>query len=178
MSRPWNLFNGGKRMQRIAVYPGSFDPITNGHVDIIERAIKLFDHLIIAVSYNEKKKQTLLTESERIELIQKIFTNENKISVSLSKQLSVIFAKNHHSTTLIRGLRVGSDFDHEMQLANMNKNLEPTIETIFLMANPQFAFISSTLVREVINVQGEISPFVPSEVIEYLKIRSNSGLKK
>jgi pantetheine-phosphate adenylyltransferase len=163
---------------KIAIYPGTFDPITFGHIDIIKRASQLFDHLIIA-SAKDSNKNPLFSLDERVELIQHEIANlrlENKVSVEKFEGLLVEFAKQKNAKIIIRGLRAVSDFEYEFQMFGMNSKLEPDIQTIFLPASENHHFIASKLVKEVARLRGNISKFVSSNVIEALnkKITNNA----
>jgi pantetheine-phosphate adenylyltransferase len=149
-----------------AVYPGTFDPLTNGHMDIIERGLKLFDILIIAVADN-KNKQPLFSLQERIELIQSSLINCKKLSnirVTGFDNLLIEFCQQHQAKVILRGLRAVSDFEYEFQLAGMNKKLNPAIETLFLPTTEQNAYISSSLVKEVARLGGDVEKFIPAYV--------------
>lgn len=155
---------------KIAIYPGTFDPITFGHIDIIKRASQLFDHLIIA-SAKDSNKNPLFSLDERVELIKHEIVNlrlENKVSVEKFEGLLVEFAKQKNAKIIIRGLRAVSDFEYEFQMFGMNSKLEPDIQTIFLPASENHHFIASKLVKEVARLRGNISKFVSSNVIEAL----------
>lgn len=158
-------------MPKIAVYPGSFDPITKGHVNIIERSLTLFDQVIVLVSINQTKKY-LLSLQERMELINKVFNGVDRLVVKSYQGLTVKFAQEQGAQFLIRGLRINSDCDHEFQLAGMNRQLDPNIETVWLPAMGEWAPISSTIVREIVALGGDISAFVPNEVVAYLTNKS------
>lgn len=151
--------------QRIAVYPGTFDPITKGHRDIIQRAALLFDKIIIAIAINAGKNPTFSLQ-ERFQLVQnEIKTlsedkNLNNIEVQTFDTLLVNFAKQVGASTLIRGLRAVSDFEYELQLVGMNTSLSPDLETIFLMASERYQFISSSMIKEVAQLGGDVTPFV------------------
>jgi pantetheine-phosphate adenylyltransferase len=150
-------------MEKKAIYPGSFDPITNGHVDIILRGKKLFPHILIAVLENPKK-ETLFSTEERIEIIREIFKDHPGIEVQAFHGLLVEFAKKNKALIVIRGLRAVSDFEYEFQMALMNKELNPSVETLFMMPSAKYAFLSSSLVKEVFVLGGGISDLVPSVV--------------
>lgn len=155
-------------MQTIAIYPGTFDPITNGHLDIIERALKLFDKVVVAVAASARKSPALPL-SQRLELI-KIATRDLKnIEVCEFTGLLIEFAKQKNAHVILRGLRAVTDFEYELQLAGMNRRMAPDIETIFLAPAEQYAFISATIVREIISMNGDISSFVPSAVAAALQ---------
>jgi pantetheine-phosphate adenylyltransferase len=147
-------------MEKRAIYPGSFDPITNGHVDIILRGEKLFPHILIAVLENPKKK-TLFSTAERIKIIRAIFKDRSHIEVRAFRGLLVEFAKKHDARIVIRGLRAVSDFEYEFQMALMNKKINPTVETIFMMPSVKYTFLSSSLVKEVFALGGCVSDLVP-----------------
>jgi len=151
-----------------AIYPGSFDPITNGHIDVIKRASRIFDQVIIAVSQNINKK-SFLSENEKIEAINLSIKNLNNVKVLAFNSLLVDFAKANNAKIIIRGLRAVSDFEYEFQLAGMNKHLNKNIETFFITPTEKFSNISSSLVREILQLGGDISSFVPKEVEKILK---------
>ena len=150
-----------------AIYPGSFDPITNGHTDVIQRASKIFDQVIIAVSQNINKK-SFLSEREKIEVINISLEGLNNVEVIAFDSLLVDFAKEINAQIILRGLRAVSDFEYEFQLAGMNKHLDKNIETFFLTPSEEFSNISSSLVREILMLGGDISSFVPQEVEKIL----------
>lgn len=147
-----------------ALYPGTFDPITNGHIDLVNRALKIFDHVIIAVAYAHHKKP-LFDHDERVALVQQIFANNPKVSVVGFEGLLVNFARAQQAVAVIRGLRAVSDFEYEFGLANMNRSLDDDFEAVFLAPSQEYSFISSTLVREVAQLGGDVSKFVPSNVL-------------
>jgi len=150
-------------MKTIAIYPGSFDPATNGHIDLIYRACKLFDKVIIAITQNASKT-SLLSIDQRIEAVEASITSINNAQVLGFNSLLVDFAKDHNAQIIIRGLRAVSDFEYEFQLSGMNKRLNPGIETLFMTPSEEFANISSSLVREILSLGGDISTFVPASV--------------
>ena len=155
-------------MSQRAIYPGTFDPITKGHVDLIERACELFDSVVIAVAASEAKNP-LFTLEERIEIAKEIFSNSDKIEVIGFSGLLVDLAKNNDAKILIRGLRVVADFEYEFQLAGMNKKLNSTIETMFLMSDVENQIISSKFVKEIANLGGNIDRFVTKSTVKVLK---------
>ena len=154
------------------IYPGTFDPITNGHLDIAERAAGLFDHVILAIANNPQKK-SLFTVDERIDLIQASIENLENISVSSTATLIVKFAKENEAVALIRGLRSISDFEYEFQMALMNRSLAPEISTIFMMPDEKYMHLNSTVVKEIAALDGNISAYVPAIVEAQLKSKLN-----
>lgn len=152
----------------IAIYPGSFDPITNGHLDILKSGSEVFDKVIIAVSHNINKK-SLLTAEERVDLIKKTVRNIPNVEVALFEGLTIDFAKKCNAEVLLRGLRTSFDFEYELQLSQTNQALYNNIKTVFMITKPEFSFISSSMVREILAHKGDISKFVPTEVEKYLK---------
>jgi pantetheine-phosphate adenylyltransferase len=155
---------------KTAIYPGTFDPITFGHMDIIKRASDLFDHLLIAVAANSAKSP-LLPVSKRIELIREVYNNQSNIEVVELSGLLANFVKTKNTRIIVRGLRSSSDFDYEFQLAGMNHQLNPELETVFLRTSEHYAYISSSLVREVIRLGGDIKQFVPEPVVNVLQTK-------
>ena len=148
-------------MRRRAIYPGSFDPVTNGHLDVIERARKLFDEVIVAVAHNDQK-QPFFSLEERLELLQKAIGDREHVKVAPLDGLLVDFAVAQKSTAVIRGLRAISDFEFEFQMALMNRKLEASVETIFLMPKEEYTYLSSRIVKEIARLGGDISQFVPA----------------
>ena len=153
---------------RIALYPGTFDPITNGHIDLVQRAAKLFDKVIVAIASNSKKNPRFSLD-ERIKLAEEVLSGCPNVSVKGFDFLLIDFAHQENATILIRGLRAVSDFEYEFQLASMNRNLAPDIESVFLMPADEYSFISSSLVKEVAALGGDISKFVHPIVNQALK---------
>ena len=154
-------------MKKIAIYPGSFDPITNGHVDLIKRASKLFDEVIIAITQNANKS-SFLSIDDRVTAAENSIRSLENTRVLSFNSLLVDFAREHNAQIIIRGLRAVSDFEYEFQLSGMNKRLNSEIETLFMTPSEEFANISSSLVREILMLGGDISPFVPTEVKKIL----------
>lgn len=150
-------------MQRICLFPGTFDPITMGHVDVIERTIPLFDKLIIGVGINSSK-QPMFSVEQRTGWIRDIFRHESKVEVTGYEGLTVDYCKKINAQFILRGIRYISDFEYEKAIADMNRMLAPGIETIFLTCSPQYSTISSTLVRDVIRNGGNAGIFIPKEV--------------
>ena len=155
-------------MVNIAVYPGSFDPVSLGHIDIIERAAKIFEKVIVAVLINTDKKG-FFPIAERIEMVKLTTEHIPNVEVRGFSGLTVNFLKEVDARVIIRGLRVVSDFDFELQMANANRALEPDIETLMMMTSPQYSYLSSSLVRQVMHFGGNLTGFVPEAIIDRLK---------
>jgi pantetheine-phosphate adenylyltransferase len=151
-----------------AIYPGSFDPVTFGHIDIIQRASQMFETLIVAVAENEAKAPLFPMET-RIAMIQEVVGDQSRIVVKKLRGLLVNFAKEEGVYVVVRGLRAVSDFEFEFQMALMNRRLEPDLETIFLTPQEEFTFLSSRIVKEVARLGGDVSPFVPAHVAAQLR---------
>ncbi len=149
--------------KRIAVFPGSFDPITKGHEDIIRRGLPLFDELIIGIGSNNNKNY-FYSQERREHFIKKTFEGESKIKVERYSGLTVEFCKSIGATHILRGLRTSADFEFERAIAQMNFAMSPTIETVFIVSSPALSHISSTIVRDILLYQGDITPFVPAAV--------------
>ncbi|MBS1777083.1 MAG: pantetheine-phosphate adenylyltransferase [Bacteroidetes bacterium] len=150
-------------MQRICLFPGTFDPITKGHVDIINRAVSLFDKLVIGIGINSSK-EPMFTVEQRCNWINEIFLKDSRIEAVGYTGLTVDYCKSIGAQYILRGIRYVSDFEYEKAIADMNRMLTPDIETLFLTCSPEYSTISSTLVRDVIRNKGNVSLFVPSEV--------------
>ncbi|MDR9828549.1 pantetheine-phosphate adenylyltransferase [Vibrio sp. FNV 38] len=148
---------------KIAIYPGTFDPVTNGHFDLIRRAAAMFDHLIVGVAESPSKK-TLFTLEERVRLLEETCAEINNVSVKGFSGLLVDFATDNNATLLVRGLRTTMDFEYEFGLTTMYRRLKPELESLFLTPSEEFAFLSSTLVREVAIHGGDVSAFIPANV--------------
>lgn len=154
----------------VAIYPGSFDPITNGHLDLIERGARIADRLIVAILRNASKAP-LFTVEERMEMLREVVADYPNVEVDSFDGLLVDYAARKKATVIVRGIRAISDYEYELQMALMNRRLRPEIETLFMMAGEAYSFISSKLVKEVISLGGDISGLVPSCVEERLKNR-------
>ena len=162
-------------MPVIAIYPGSFDPITNGHLDLIERASKHFDRLIVAILRNETK-EPLFTVDERMEMLREVIAGYPNVELDSFDGLLVDYAAARGATVLMRGIRAISDYEFELQMALMNRRLRPEIETVFLMAGEAYSFLSSRLVKEVISLGGNITGLVPPAVA--VRLQKRMPLKK
>ncbi|MFZ1705688.1 MAG: pantetheine-phosphate adenylyltransferase [Saprospiraceae bacterium] len=158
------LFRGGVNhhslFMTIAVFPGSFDPITNGHIDLLNRALPLFDKIYVAVGTNNAKN-FLFPLEKRVEWLKNVFDGNDKVAIETFEGLTVNFAANKKARFLLRGLRNASDFDYEKTISQLNHIIGDNLETIFLISQPEYSHISSTIVREIIKGKGNISPFVP-----------------
>ena len=152
-------------MNRIAIYPGTFDPVTNGHLDIMRRSVRLFDKLIVAVSLNPKKAPAF-SQDKRVKFISEATDDIENIEVVPFDSLLTRFAEANQATVIIKGLRAISDFEFELQMGLMNRNLDDTIETLFMIPSQEFSFLSSNLVKEVANHGGDISKLVPPGVLQ------------
>ena len=155
-------------MSQRAIYPGTFDPMTKGHVDLIERACNLFDEIVVAIAASEAKNP-LFTLDERIKIAEKIFESNEKVKVIGFSGLLVDLAKDNDAKILIRGLRVVADFEYEFQLANMNRAMMPELESVFLTPKEQYSYISSSLVKEICKMGGDVSEFVDPISLSELK---------
>ena len=154
---------------KIAVYPGSFDPFTNGHLDVVDRALGIFDELIVAVAANPDKRKPLFTVAERVRLIKASLKSRERVQVTSYKGLTVEYARSCGATTLVKGLRAYSDFDAELQQALMNRKLAPDIHTVFLMSGFAHIFVSSSILKDIASYGGKVSDLVPPPVAKALK---------
>ena len=153
----------------IAVYPGSFDPVTSGHLDIVERACTLFDRLVVLVAVNSTKAP-LFTTDERVVMLQEACTDFKNVTVEqLPDGLLVDFAAEHQATAIVKGLRAVSDFEYEFQMALLNRRLRPEVETVFLMTSAEHSYLSSSIVKEIARLGGNITGLVPPTVLPYLR---------
>jgi pantetheine-phosphate adenylyltransferase len=155
-------------MKRIAVYPGTFDPVTNGHIDLVERSLRLFDQVIVAIAANPRKAP-LFTLKERIAMFKAAVRGKKNVAIEGFDCLLVDYMQAKRAVGLIRGLRAVSDFEYEMQMALMNRRLDSNIETVFLMPSEEYSFITSTIVKEAASYGGDVSSLVPKEVVGKLK---------
>jgi pantetheine-phosphate adenylyltransferase len=153
-----------------AIYPGSFDPVTNGHLDLIARGSRIFDHLVVGILKNSSKNP-LFTVEERVEMLTEALSGFSNVSVATFDGLLVDFAHEQHAQAIMRGIRAISDYEYELQMALMNRRLCPDLETIFLMPDGKYSFVSSRLVKEVSTLGGSIEGLVPQFVIDRLKAR-------
>lgn len=154
---------------KVAIYPGSFDPITNGHIDLVKRTLQVFDRVIVAIATNPDKAG-LFTVEERIEMIREVFKGmKDRVEVQSFEGLLVDYAQKTGARVIIRGLRAISDFEYEFQMAMMNRSLNPNLETLFMMTGESYFYISSRLVKEVVSLGGDVSGLVPKNVLEKLK---------
>jgi pantetheine-phosphate adenylyltransferase len=161
-------------MSTLAVYPGSFDPLTNGHVDIIERGARLFDRIIVAILVNAEKAP-LFTTAERVDIARKVFKDHANVEVDTFNGLLVDYVAKRKANVLVRGLRAVSDFEYEFQMALMNRHLKPSIETVFMMPDEKYSYISSRLIKEVFSLGGPVRGLVP-ELVE-TRLREKQAAK-
>jgi pantetheine-phosphate adenylyltransferase len=163
--------------KRIAVYPGTFDPITYGHMDVIKRGTNLFDKVIVLVARNSTKTP-LFSGDERVKMIKEVFRSNSKVAVDVFDGLLVEYVKRTKATAILRGLRAVSDFEFEFQMALTNRKMDGTIDTLFLVPDERYTYLNSTIVREIARLGGDVSDFVPPSVRKYLtvKLKSHSRL--
>ncbi len=157
-----------------AIYPGTFDPPTNGHLDLIERGSKIFDHLVVAILRNSAK-DPLFTVEERVEMLKEVTAGIDNVSVATFNGLMVEFARQQGASAVLRGIRAISDYEFEFQMALMNRRLAPEIETVFLQPAGRYSFVSSRLVKEVVSLDGDVTGLLPPNVLERLRARLNHG---
>ncbi len=152
---------------RLAIFPGSFDPLTNGHVDIILRSTHLFERVVVAVLQNAEK-QPLFTPEERVAIIREVFREYPNVEIETFNGLLVEYARRKRASAIVRGIRAVSDFEYEFQMALMNRHLEPTLETVFMMPAEQYTYLSSRLIKEVYSLGGDVRGLVPSAVEQWM----------
>ncbi len=157
-------------MKKIAVYPGSFDPITYGHLDIINRGLKVFDEIIVAVACNSQKN-ALFSFDERVDMIRKVVSDQSRVTVDTFTGLLIDYVASRKAHVVIRGLRAISDFEYEFQIAQMNSCISQNVETLFMMTSLQYGYLSSSIVKEVCSLNGNIDGFVPPEVKTALRAK-------
>jgi pantetheine-phosphate adenylyltransferase len=155
---------------RKAIYPGTFDPVTNGHLDILERALTMFDEVCMLVAKNSRK-EPMFAEEERLEMIRKAVGHEPRITAEAFQGLTVDFARNYGAVAIIRGLRAVTDFEYEMQIALMNRKLAPSVNTVFLMPHDKYTYLSSSIIRELARHGQNVSGFVPENVADALEAK-------
>ncbi|HVN47479.1 MAG TPA: pantetheine-phosphate adenylyltransferase [Bacteroidota bacterium] len=158
---------------KIAIYPGTFDPVTNGHLDILERALKMFDRVIMTIAHNSAKNP-LFTEEERFELLKAATKKYSRVEVAIFDGLLVEYVRTRKAVAIIRGLRAMTDFEYELQMALMNRKLDDYVETIFMMPNEKYTYLSSNMVREIASFHGEVGTFVPPVVKKALQKKNKS----
>jgi pantetheine-phosphate adenylyltransferase len=159
---------------RLAIYPGSFDPLHNGHVDIMLRGARLFERILIAVLVNAEKTP-LFTDDERVEMIREVFREYPNVEVDTFEGLLVQYARSRRASAIVRGIRAVSDYEYEFQMALMNRHLEPTLETVFMMPAEQYTYLSSRLIKEVFSLGGEVRGLVPPIVEEWMRKKQGAG---
>jgi pantetheine-phosphate adenylyltransferase len=152
---------------KIALFPGSFDPITIAHVDILQRSLPLFDRIVVGIGLNSAK-QNFLSAEKREEIVKTIFATYTNVEVQLYEGLTVDFCRKIDARYMVRGIRSASDFEYERAIAQINQTMMPEVETILLLSKPEYSAISSTIVRDILRNHGDVSPFVPKEVIQFL----------
>jgi pantetheine-phosphate adenylyltransferase len=163
----------GQPNGRVAIFPGSFDPLTNGHVDIVLRSTHLFEHVVVAVLVNTEKN-ALFTPAERIEIIQDVFREYPNVEAETFDGLLVDYARRRRASAVVRGIRAVSDFEYEFQMALMNRHLEPALETVFMMPAEQYTYLSSRLIKEVFSLGGAVRGLVPPAVEQWLHRKQRS----
>ena len=155
--------------EKVAVYPGSFDPFTNGHLDVVDRALGIFDRVIVAVAANPDKRQPLFTAEERVKLIEESLKSRGGVEVTSFKGLTVEFARSKGANTIVKGLRAYSDFDAELQQALMNRKLAPDVHTVFLMSSFAHIYVSSSILKDIASYGGKVADLVPPPIARALK---------
>lgn len=152
---------------KIALFPGSFDPITIAHVDIVKRSLPLFDKIVVGIGLNSSK-QNFLSAEKREEIVKSIFVNDSNVEIQTYQGLTIDFAKKIGATYMVRGIRSAADFEYERAIAQINKSMMPEVETIILLSRPEYSAISSTIVRDILRNNGDVSQFVPKEALNFL----------
>lgn len=156
---------------KIAIYPGSFDPVTSGHLNIIRRAANIFDRVIVCVMVNAGKKSPMFSQDERVNLIRRVTADLPNVEVDCSSELLAEYARRKGGCVIVKGLRAGSDFENEFQMAIINRKINPNLDTMFLTAEPQFMYMSSSMVKELGSYDVELKDFLPEEIIPDFKQR-------
>ncbi|MDA8084166.1 MAG: pantetheine-phosphate adenylyltransferase [Nitrospiraceae bacterium] len=157
-------------MKKIAIYPGTFDPFTNGHLDLVNRSLRMFDEVIVAIAPSQKK-QPLFSIEERLSMIERSLRGYRRVKIEVFEGLLVDYVHKKKGSAIVRGLRAVSDFEYELQMALMNRRLNPNIETVFMMPNEEYSFLTATIVKEISSLGGDISQLVPATVEKELKKR-------
>ncbi len=158
-------------MPGIAVYPGSFDPITYGHINIIDRGLKIFDSIIIAISYNQSGKKSFFSLEERVSMVQETFKDEKRVVVETFKGLLVDYLQSRNAKIILRGLRTVADFEFELQMSLANKKMSGNIETVFMMTEGKYSFLSSSIIKEILLLGGPVKDLVPDVVVKLFNER-------
>jgi pantetheine-phosphate adenylyltransferase len=159
-------------LNNVAIYPGSFDPITNGHVDLVQRTLRVFDKVIVAIATNPGKDGSLFSLEERLQMVREVFReHDGRVQADSFEGLLVDYAEGKRATVIIRGLRAVSDFEYEFQMAMMNHRLKPKLETLFMMTGESEFYISSRLVKEVVSLGGDVGGLVPENVLKKLQLK-------
>ena len=159
---------------RTAICPGSFDPITLGHLNIIARAAEIFDHVVVCVAANATKTSPMFTVEEKVEMVRRVIAPYPNVTVEVNRGLLAEFARQYEGSVLIKGLRAASDFDYEFQMDLINKRINPDLETMFLTADQRYTFLSSSIVREMARYGGELRGLVPEEIIGMIEAKANT----
>ena len=159
---------------RVAVYPGSFDPVTNGHLDIIHRAARIYDRIIVGVLNNPKKKNPMFSVDERIDMLRQVTEDTDNVEVKSFEGLLVDFAKANGAEVIVKGLRTVADFEYEFQMALLNRALDQECETVFMMTDTKYSYISSSMVKELAGFRGDIAGLVPECIVDRIKGKINN----
>lgn len=163
-----------KKITNCAIYPGSFDPITFGHVNIVKRALKIFDRIIVAVAINTTKQGTFTIE-ERVDMMREVFKDEPNVEVTSFSGLLVDYVRKRHAQAILRGIRTVTDFDYEFQMALANKSLDPDVEQVFMMTEGKYLYHSSSIIKEIVSLGGSVREMLPSVVEERLREKLTAG---